>query len=174
MDASETEFTPPEEMKHWAVLSGSSDELVVDVNVRDVHDLKIGEPDWGLESRADLPMGEDRAPAPADYLVVGVVGCQLEVVRQCLEKARVGEYEVTAYAADEVVDPEDAPDVMPTHVSARIERIDVEIEVSTTEEFEDLVRRCVEVAEEACICGRSVEAGIDVPVEKSVTVTTDG
>ena len=172
MDDSDTEFTSPDEMSHWAAVVGSSEELVVDVNVRDTHDLEIGEPDWGLESRADLPMGEDRAPAPADYLVVGIVGCQVEVVRQCLEKARVEEYTIRGYAEDDVADPGDPPAAMPDHVSARIQRISVEIEVTTTDEFEDRVRRCVDVAEDACICGRSVEAGIDVPVDKSVRITT--
>lgn len=168
MDSSE--YTKPDEMKHWAIFSGSADEPVVSVNVRDIHTLEIGEPDWGLESRSDMDIGNDRAPSPADYLNVGVAGCQVEVIRQCLEKARVEQYEITAMVENDVVDPGETPDVMPSHMSARIQSLDIEITVKTTEEYESRVRRCVDVAEKACIVGRSVEDGIDVPVSKQVTI----
>lgn len=144
----------------------SADDEVGYASVRNKHELEIDEPWW-------VPVGNDTAPCPADYLLVATAGCQVEVLKQCFEKARIGEYEIHLNAEREKVDPGNAPDPFPEHTSMRFPAINFELTVETTPEFEGRVKRCLEVCEDACIVSRSVEAGIDISIEKSLTVNGD-
>jgi uncharacterized OsmC-like protein len=131
--------------------------------VRDKHEVELDEPWW-------VPVGNDTAPCPADYLLVATAGCQVEVLRQCLEKARIEDYEIRLHAERQRANPDNAPDPFPEHTSMRIPAIDFELTVETTPEFEGRVQRCLDVCEDACIVSRSVEDGIDFSLSKSLTL----
>lgn len=152
-----------EEKRIWAALSASSDEETASARVRDKHDLELDEPPW-------IPFGNDTAPCPVDYLVVATAGCQLEVLKQCLEKARVEEYEIQIVAERKREHAGEAPEPFPEHTSLRIPEIELELEVETTPEYESRVERCVDVCEEACIVSQSLEAGITSSISKTLTV----
>lgn len=147
----------------WAEIETSDDEHGSRAVVRGRHELGIDEPPW-------VPIGEDDAPCPGDYLLVAAAGCQVEVLKQCLEKARIGEYDVRVEVERERSSSADAPDPFPEHLGIRYDRLSMELTVETTEEFEGRVRRCVEVCEDACLISRSVEAGVDIELSKDVRV----
>lgn len=159
----------PESSRHgrgsiWAEVSVGDDDDVAQVNVRDEHELRIDEPNWNI-------WGEDRAPCPGDYLTVGVVGCQVEVLKQCFEKARIEDYRIDARAGyTRHVSDEEAPGPFPDHTANQIASMEIELSVETTPEFEPRVKRCLEVCEDACIMGRSVRDGFDVLVSKELIV----
>ena len=144
-------------------VTARSGEEGTSARVRDRHDLAIDEPDW-------VPIGDDTAPCPVDYLCVAAAGCQVEVLKQGLEKARVEEYEIRVDFERHTVDPDDAPDAMPGHLSILVEGIDLELTVETTAEYEDRARRVVDVCDDVCIVSRSIQSGVDVTLEKDVRV----
>ncbi|MDX1746115.1 MAG: OsmC family protein [Halobacteriales archaeon] len=136
--------------------------------VRDKHDAVIDEPPW-------VPIGNDTAPCPVDYLVLAAAGCQVEVLRQALEKARIEEFSIHAHAVRGRRTVEPPPEPMPEYIRSRVGSIDLHLTVETTAEFEARARRCLEVADQACIVSRSIEEGLDVPLSKELTVrTVDG
>lgn len=142
----------------------SSADDVAHVRIDDKHELEIDEPEW-------IPIGNDEAPSPLEYLLVATAGCQVEVLAQCLEKARVTEYDIHLDATRTSDRSASGPEPYPDHMGNRVKSIEFELSVETTEEFEPRVRRCLELAEDACIISRSVEQGIDFEISKSLTVT---
>ncbi|MFB6130313.1 MAG: OsmC family protein [Salinigranum sp.] len=147
------------------VVRKSSVDEFASVAVRDKHELLIDEPEW-------LPMGvgTDRHPAPVDHLVVGLVACQVEVLDQALQKARVEEYDISATAEIDELGMGDVPEGMPANTGQLIEHIDVDLTVETTAAFEGRVRRCLDVYDGGCIVGRSYRAGIDYTPHANVEV----
>lgn len=152
-------------VKRSGRISVAADSDFAKAVVRDTHELLLDEPerDW-------MPYGDDAAPSPGDYLCVGIAGCQLEVLRQCFEKARIDDYEIEIEYNRISVDSGEDVAPMPAHTASRIGTLELEMTVKTTSEYEDRVKRCLEVCEDGCIMSRSVEAGIDVPLEKSLVV----
>ena len=160
-EADRTPETPPPGLVE---ITRTGDDDVAHALVDGTHALEIDEPEW-------IPIGGDRAPSPANYLLVATAGCQVEVLAQAFDKARITDYEIAARASRHRVDPgEGGPEAFPTHTSWRYLGIRIELVVETTPEFESRAARCLEVAEEACIVSRSVEAGIDVEVDKTLRV----
>ena len=153
-----------DEKRIWAEISTSSGEESAKANVRGVHELELDEPPW-------VPIGNDTAPCPVDYLIVAAAGCQLEVLKQCFEKARIEEYEIRIVAERKRTHAEQAPEPFPEHTSLRIPELTLDLTVETTPEFEPRVKRCVEVCEDACIVSRSLEAGITTSLSKTLTVS---
>lgn len=147
-------------------VSASDGDDVGHALVRDKHELTLDEPWW-------VPVGNDTAPCPADYLLVATAGCQVEVLKQCLEKARIEDYDIRLRAERERENPGGAPDPFPEHTSMRMPAIEFELTVETTPEYEGRVRRCLDVCEDACIVSRSVENGIDISTSKELTVVDD-
>lgn len=151
---------------YWARLRSDDTDDPVEVNVRDTHSLELDEPPWSA-------IGEDRAPCPIDYLITGVAGCQLEVLTHCLERSHVEEYTIDVDVEATLDTPGD-PDVgIPDPETNRIASVDIELAVDTTQEYEDRVDRCLDIAERVCIVTRSVRGGIDVPISCSVTLRED-
>ena len=149
----------------WADVRTSDDQDGSTASVRDKFELDIDEPPW-------VPIGHDEAPCPGDYLLVATAGCQVEVLKQALEKARVEEYDVHLHVERTRDDSgmADAPEPFPAHTGIRYAGLEMTLTVETTPAFEDRVQRCLDVAEDACIVGRSVEAGIPIGLEKELRV----
>lgn len=141
----------------------TGDDDVAHALVRGEHELELDEPDW-------IPIGEDSAPYPTNYLMVAAAGCQVEVIAQAFHKARIDDYEIRVSATADVDEGGEGPEPFPEHMAWRYTDINLELEVETTEEYESRVRRCLEVAEDACIVSRSIEEGINVPVSKRLVV----
>lgn len=147
----------------WGEITASSDDDVAHARVRDTHDLELDEPEG-------IPIGTDSAPCPADYLIVATAGCQVEVLKQAFAKARVDDYDIHMYAEREWAEEGDELEFFPENTRMRHQRINFELTVETTPEYEDRVQRCIDVCEDACIISRSVEQGIDVEMEKTLDV----
>lgn len=161
--SSETEGTEEPTPRLWADVRTSADEQGSTAVVRDQFELDIDEPSW-------VPIGDDAAPCPGDYLLVATAGCQVEVLKQALEKARVEEYDVHLHVERTRNDSgtADAPEPFPDHTGIRYSSLSMELTVETTPEYERRVQRCIDVCEDACIIGRSVEAGIDITLSKEL------
>lgn len=153
---SDAESTKENHLGDVTTVEKSSGDEIATASVRDTHEVPIDEPEW-------LPMdvGSDRHPAPVDHLVVALVSCQVEVLDQALQKARVEEYEISARAEIDELGTGDAPDGMPANTAQIIEHIDIDLTVETTVEFESNVRRCLDTYDQGCIVGQSYRAGIE-------------
>lgn len=148
---------------YWTHLHTTDSDQTVECNVRDVHSVELDEAMWS-------DIGEDRAPCPIDYLLIGVAGCQLEVLKHCLKQSHVDNYEVSVAAEAGLDEPGDANVGIPDPETNKISAIKVDFEITTTDEFEGRAARCMDIAERICIATRSVREGIAVPVSSSVTV----
>ena len=125
--------------------------------MRDKHEIVFDEPE-DLEVGA----GNDEHPSPVDYMFASLVGCQISVLNQCLEKARVEDFTIEADAA---IDPEsmsnaEIPEEMPSNTAKRIQHIDIDLTVTVPEEYESRASRCLEVYDQGCIVGQSYRAGV--------------
>lgn len=105
--------------------------------------------------------GEDHHPTPVDYLLWSLVACQAAVLSQCLAKARVEEFAISADADIDQAGAESVPEEMPTHTEKRIETIKIDLQLEVPEEYESRASRCLEVYNQGCIVGQSLLAGID-------------
>lgn len=150
----------------YAEISASSSEHLAHARVRDTHDLYLDEPET-------ISIGRDEAPCPADYLLVATAGCQVEVLKQAFAKARIDSYDIQLDAHREWAREREAPEGFPTNTGMRHHTIVFDLAVETTPEYEGRVRRCLDVCEDACIISRSVEAGIDIEMTKSLSVVDD-
>jgi uncharacterized OsmC-like protein len=163
--------SPSEQMEanddQWVQIGRSGDDEVATANVRDEHELPIDEPPW-------LDIGNDTAPWPSDYLLVACAGCQVEVITQALEKARVDDYDIDVHATFETEQVGPELEEYPDHLTWHYRTIVLEIAVETTEDNRAKMERLLEVAEDACIVSRSVEHGIEFEITKELSVSADG
>ena len=135
--------------------------------VRDRHELELDEPSWSND-------GDDRAPCPVDYLLVGVAGCQLESIRHCMDSSRVEDYQINASVEGEYAIPADSETGVPEPMSNALTAIHLSVEIATNAEDERRAKRCLDIAEErGCIVSRSVDGGVDVPLSTSVHIRAD-
>jgi len=149
--------------EQWVRINRSAADDVATANVRDEHELLLDEPEW-------IPGGNDAAPWPSNYLLVACAGCQVEVVTQALEKARIDDYEIDVEAHFETADlGPDLPEY-PDHLSWRYTTIVMDVSVETTDENEAKVERLLDLAEDACIVSRSVERGVEFEITKELSV----
>lgn len=121
---------------------------------RDTHDVLVDEPAWS-------EFGEDRAPSPVDYLMTAVTSCQVSVLSQSFDRAGIEEYEMDLDATITDVGAEDVPDEMPGHTANRIRHIDIDIDVTVPDVYEETAQQCLDVYDQGCIVGQSFRSGID-------------
>lgn len=141
----------------------STDSEFTSVTVRDKHALMSDEP-------AGLPhgAGEDAHPAPMDYLVVALTTCQVSVLSQCFEKARIEEYSIKATGSIDRVVREDVPEEMPGNTRTRVDDVSVSIEVEVPEAETSRAERCPSVYDQGCIWARvSARVSITPPRRRS-------
>lgn len=158
-----------EQLERWhtegfdARLACMSDESPRAV-VRETHELLYDEPEY-------IDGGEDKHPCPHDYLLAGAAGCLFETIRQCLERARIEDYEIEMDARTRK-GAANTPDDLPETVEFRITDLDVDIGVTVPTEYESRANRCLDIYEEHCPISQSVQASIDV--NPTATLTTRG
>lgn len=135
----------------------SADDSFASGSVRDVHELRADEPEWLEEPGA----GDDEYPAPVDYVVFGLVSCQVEVLDQALRKARIEDYEIEAEAQVDRVGDDEPADEMLAHHAGRISHIDVDLTLHVPEQDAERAERCLDVYDTGCVVGQSYRRGID-------------
>lgn len=129
---------------------------------------------FAVDDSESLPYGgHDLAPSAVDYMVVGLAGCQLAVLSQCLRKARVDDFEIDVSAVPDRWWREGVPEDLPENQIKRIEHVNVHVEVTVPEEYEDRARRCLDVYDAGCIVGQSFRAGIEYTPETSLSVESE-
>lgn len=135
--------------------------------VRDRHEILFDEPEDN-----EYGDGHDEHPSPVDYMFASLVGCQLSVLSQCLEKARVEGFEITAEARiqPDAMGTDRVPEEMPSHTAKRVRHIEIEITVAVPEAYEPRARRCLEVYDDGCIVGQSFQAGIEYTPETRIEI----
>lgn len=102
--------------------------------------------------------GDDLHPTPVDLFLSSLVACQLSVLSQTLNKARIDEFRITGSAdKGEEVDA-DVPDDIPS--KSLIDSIEVHITLEVPEEYESRAERCLEVYDQGCIVGQSIKSGV--------------
>jgi uncharacterized OsmC-like protein len=137
------------------VRRSSEDEYATGL-IRDKHELRVDEPEWLGEPGA----GEDAYPAPVDYMVFGLVACQLEVLDQALRKARIKDFEIEATATVDRVGEDQPAEEMLAHHAGRISHIAVDLSLSVPEEYES-AQRCLDAYDTGCVVGQSFRAGVE-------------
>lgn len=148
---------------HTYEVLATSEEGVQRGDVRGIHTLYSDEPDFLPEMA-----GEDRHPAPVDYLVFGLVSCQASVLKQCLEKSRISAYEIRASATIADMRGAPSPSEMPDHTGNRIDQIEISMHLRVSDEDEARARRCLDIYDQGCIVGQSLRAGIEYSRETSL------
>lgn len=133
----------------------SSEQPYTKAKIRGIHEVVSDEPEW-------LPFGggEDAYPAPVDYMVSSLAFCQISVLQQCLEKARIEEFSIEVETHAEFTES-DVPEEMPPNTANRVDHITVDVWVEVPTEDEPRARRCVEVYDLGCVVGQSFKAGIE-------------
>lgn len=157
-------------MERWrhegfdAVLTATNGEAPKGV-FRGIHELRFDEPEY-------IDVGEDEHPCPHDYLLATVGGCQLETLKQCLEKASVDEYNIEMEVESEKGKVEIVDD-MPNTADIRITDIRSDITLEVAAEDEARANRCLDIFEAHCPISQSVEAGISLHTTSDFTPMDD-
>ena len=121
------------------------------------------------------PRRERRRALAEQLLLVACAGCQVEVITQALESARIEDYDVDVKARFETADLGPELEEYPDHLSWWYTTIVMDVAVETTEANEAKVRRLLDPAEDACIVSRSVERCADFDISKELSVrSVDG
>lgn len=149
--------------KHARVEANSEDEFTRAI-VREKHEVMMDE---GVE----LPFGgSDAHPSAVDLLVTSLVACQVSVLQQCFEKARIEEYSIEAEATIDNRLEDEIPEEMPSNTAKRVKHIVVDLDATVPEELEARASRCIDVYDDGCIVGQSLLEGIDYSTTASLSV----
>lgn len=147
-----------EQEQFTAELTIVPDDEYKTATLREKHTLVSDEPAWLPGGLA----GNDDHPAPVDFLVMSLASCQASVLRQCLERNGVEEYQIKCEAViDEYDRDEDHPEEMPPHTALRIGHITITMVLTTTPDYADKADQCLITYDEGCIVGQSLSGGID-------------
>lgn len=129
---------------------------------------------FDVDDSETLPYGgHDLAPSAVDYMVAGLAGCQLAVLSQALRKARIEDWEIEITAIPDEWWREDVPDDLPENQVKRVDHVDVRVDLTVPEEYEERARRCLEVYDQGCIVGQSFRAGIEYTPATSLSIESD-
>lgn len=132
---------------------------------RGTHELYFDEPEY-------IDVGEDEHPCPHDYLLATVGGCQLETLKQCLEKGGVDEYNIEIDVRSEK-GKVSVDDDMPQTTDIRITDITTDITLEVPSEHEPRASRCIDIFEAHCPISQSVDAGVTLHTNSEFTRLDD-
>lgn len=147
-------------------VSRSADDQYAEGQIREKHTLRADEPPW----LADEAAGDDSYPAPVDYLMFGLVSCQVEVMDQALKNAGVEDYDIEAQAEIDEMEQGEVADSMYDHTAARVRHIDIDLTVTVPPEQETAARQCLDVYDSGCVVGQSFRTGIEYTATKDITI----
>ncbi|MDX1748609.1 MAG: OsmC family protein [Halobacteriales archaeon] len=129
---------------------------------RGKHELFFDEPEYVRVSDGDLH------PCPHDYLLATVGGCQIEILKQCLEKSRIEGYEI-----DLEIRSKKAREGVSEERGFIISDLHTTVTVSVPDEFVTRARRCADTFEDYCSISQSVRVGVDIETEAEVVSDAD-
>lgn len=115
--------------------------------------------------------GTDEHSSPVDYLGFALTACQVSVLEQVLEKARVEAYEIDLDWEIDRRGAEDVPEEMPSNTATRVEHVSIDLTVRVPEEYEPRAKRCLDVYDSGCIVGQSFKRGIDYTPRTALEIT---
>jgi len=146
-------------------ITDSSDSEYARAMLRGKHEVLIDEP-----PNMEVGAGNDDYPSPVDHLVLSLAACQVSVLSQALERARVEEFDITCdYELDEV-GQDDVGDETHASKSVRVRHIAIDITLEVPEEYESRAQRCLDVYDVGCIVGQSLRAGVEYTPETELVV----
>lgn len=149
-------------------VTNSSDGDYVRTLVRGKHEALVDEPE-DLEVGA----GNDDYPSPVDYMALSLATCQVSVLTQALERARIDTFDIECHYVVDDAGTGDVGDDMPSNTATRVRHIDIELDLEVPEEFEKRAKRCLDTYDIGCIVGQSLKAGVDYTPHTSLDVTDE-
>jgi uncharacterized OsmC-like protein len=166
-ETSEYEVTDEWDRRFRSTVERSADDEFAHGLVREKHELKVDEPEWLAEPGA----GQDAYPAPVDYMVFGLVSCQVEVLDQALTKARIEDYHIEAAAEVDKVGEDQPADEMLAHHAGRISHITIDLTLEVPEEYEGRAQTCLDAYDTGCVVGQSFRNNVEYTPETTLEVT---
>lgn len=152
--------------EYFGRIDAGTDEAYVRATVRDKHELLFDEP-----STLEVGAGNDDHPSPVDYLCASLAACQASVLTQALERARIGEFQLTVDWEIDNVGSEDVDEEMPSNTGNRVEHVRIDVRLEVPSDVEKRAQRCLDVYDTGCIVGQSYRAGIEYTPHTELIVT---
>lgn len=149
-------------------ITRSTDSEYTKAVVRDKHELLIDEPE-----NLEVGAGNDDHPSPVDYMAVSLASCQVSVLSQALERARVEEFDVTCDYEIDRTGSEDVGEEMRKGTGVRVRHISIDISLEVPEEHEKRAQRCLDAYDSGCIVGQSFKVGVDYTPETELVLTDE-
>lgn len=146
-------------------VTNSTDSEYTKALLRDKHELLIDEP-----TNLEVGAGTDNYPSPVDYMAVSLAACQVSVLSQALERARVEEFEVTCDYEIDRTGSEPVDEEMRKGTGVRVEHIQIDLSLEVPEEHEKRAQRCLDAYDTGCIVGQSFLGGVDYTPETELLV----
>jgi uncharacterized OsmC-like protein len=103
------------------------------------------------------PLGEGRGPNPARLLAAAVGNCMSASLKFCLDRSRMDLVEMSVRVDGSIVRNERG--------RFRIASLRVRLEPTLAEADLERISRCLEIFEDFCIVGQSVQQGIEIEVD---------
>jgi len=149
-------------------VTNSSDGDYVRTLVRGKHEVFVDEP-------ADLEVGagNDDYLSSVDYMALSLATCQVSVLSQALERARIETFDIECNYVIDKAGTGDVGEDMPSHTATRVQHVDIELNLEVPEEFEQRAQRCLDTYDIGCIVGQSFKAGVDYTPHTSLDVTDE-
>lgn len=117
------------------------------------------------------PLGNGEHPTPVTQMFGSLVACQISVLSQCLKKARIDEYSITAEAEVDQRETDEIEEEMPSNTAKRIRHITIDLQLEVPEEHKSRAKRCLDVYDTGCIVGQSFRAGIKYTPQTNLVIS---
>jgi len=153
---------------YYGTVTASTDQEYTKAVLRDKHEVLIDEP-----TTMDVGAGNDDYPSPVDHMALSLATCQVSILAQALERARVEEFDITCDYDIGNTEREDVGEEMHDATGTRVRHINVDITLEVAEEDESRAQRCLDAYDVGCIVGQSFKAGIDYTPETELVVKED-
>lgn len=105
--------------------------------------------------------GRGEAPSAFDYFIASGMACQVNTLEQMLHKARITDYEIEAECTGYTFTEDNLK---------RIQKLELAITLTISEDAESRAQRCLDVYEEGCVVGETLKRAVDFRVEKELVL----
>lgn len=136
--------------------------------LRGKHELFIDEP-----TNLEVGAGNDDYPSPVDYMAASLAACQVSVLSQALERARVEDFEVTCDYEIDRTGSEEVDEEMRKGTGVRVRHIKIDLSLEVSGGHEKRAQRCLDAYDTGCIVGQSFRAGVEYTPETELVVSDE-
>lgn len=136
--------------------------------LRDKHELFIDEP-----TNLEVGAGNDDHPSPVDYMAVSLAACQVSVLSQALERARVEGFEVTCDYEIDRTGSEEVSEEMRKGTGVRVRHLKIDLSLEVPSEHKKRAQRCLDAYDTGCIVGQSFRAGVEYTPETELVISDE-